>query len=221
MLAPIAIAAAYFGGWRSRVLGLAALAVLWEWDTLVCADDRNAVLATGVVRSLAQPCCSALGRPASPSRSSRWASWPSPCWRRRCARLVRGGVVYAAAMLIAPVLLRHDAELGFAAILFLFAIVWPTDIAAYFVGRAVGRTEADAARQPEEDLVGRDRRHSRRASLARSPSPAGSASAALPRSRLSRCCCRSCRRRATCSNPRSSAISTPRTRASSFPATAG
>jgi phosphatidate cytidylyltransferase len=35
-------------------------------------------------------------------------------------------------------LLRRDAALGFAAILFLFVIVWLTDITAYFVGRAVG-----------------------------------------------------------------------------------
>ena len=43
-----------------------------------------------------------------------------------------------AAILIAPVLLRRDARLGLAAILFLFVIVWLTDITAYFVGRAVG-----------------------------------------------------------------------------------
>jgi phosphatidate cytidylyltransferase len=49
-----------------------------------------------------------------------------------------GGLVYAAALLIAPVLLRRDASFGFAAILFLFVIVWLTDSTAYFVGRAVG-----------------------------------------------------------------------------------
>jgi phosphatidate cytidylyltransferase len=48
------------------------------------------------------------------------------------------GLVYAAALLIAPVLLRRDASFGFAAILFLFVIVWLTDITAYFVGRAAG-----------------------------------------------------------------------------------
>src|SRR5262249_47031410 len=48
------------------------------------------------------------------------------------------GLVYAAGILVAPVLLRHDAGFGFAAILFLFVIVWLTDITAYFVGRAVG-----------------------------------------------------------------------------------
>ena len=55
----------------------------------------------------------------------------------RCGALA--GLVYAAAILIAPVLLRRRCRrFGFAAILFLFVIVWLTDIAAYFVGRAVG-----------------------------------------------------------------------------------
>ena len=45
---------------------------------------------------------------------------------------------YAAAIAVAPVILRADAEAGFLAIVFLFAIVWSTDIAAYFVGRLVG-----------------------------------------------------------------------------------
>ena len=48
---------------------------------------------------------------------------------------------------------------GFVAIILLFAVVWATDIAAYFAGRAVGGPKLAAARQPEEDLVGRDRRH--------------------------------------------------------------
>lgn len=48
------------------------------------------------------------------------------------------GLVYAAMLLIAPIVLRGDAALGLVAILFLFAVVWATDIAAYFTGRAVG-----------------------------------------------------------------------------------
>ena len=50
VLAPLAIAAAYFGGIAFIAFwAIAALAVLWEWDTLVCAEDRNPVLATGVI----------------------------------------------------------------------------------------------------------------------------------------------------------------------------
>jgi phosphatidate cytidylyltransferase len=48
------------------------------------------------------------------------------------------GVVYAGIALIAPLVLRRDSELGLLAMLFLFAVVWSTDILGYFVGRAIG-----------------------------------------------------------------------------------
>jgi phosphatidate cytidylyltransferase len=41
-------------------------------------------------------------------------------------------------LLIAPVLLRNDEPFGLAAIMLLFAVVWVTDIAAYFAGRWLG-----------------------------------------------------------------------------------
>ncbi len=49
-----------------------------------------------------------------------------------------GGVVYAGMALVGPALLRADPQLGFVALLFLFAIVWATDIFAYLVGRLMG-----------------------------------------------------------------------------------
>jgi phosphatidate cytidylyltransferase len=45
------------------------------------------------------------------------------------------GVLYAAAVLIAPDLLRRDQEYGKAAMLFMFAVVWTTDIVGFFAGR--------------------------------------------------------------------------------------
>ena len=48
------------------------------------------------------------------------------------------GVAYAAVLMFAPLILRRDPAHGFAAIGFLFAVVWATDIAAYFAGRALG-----------------------------------------------------------------------------------
>ncbi|MEA3025586.1 MAG: phosphatidate cytidylyltransferase [Alphaproteobacteria bacterium] len=140
VLAPIAIAAAYFGGIAFLAFwAIAALAVLWEWDTLICTHDRNPVLATGAV---------ALAGSALLLAMDRWdiamaiialgffgvAALASKTRTGWCA----SGLVYAAAILIAPVLLRRDANLGFAAILFLFVVVWLTDITAYFVGRAAG-----------------------------------------------------------------------------------
>ena len=48
------------------------------------------------------------------------------------------GIPYAGAIGIAPTVLRSDIEHGFTAIVFLFAIVWATDIFAFFVGRVAG-----------------------------------------------------------------------------------
>ena len=47
-------------------------------------------------------------------------------------------VPYCGSVAVAPIMLRSDAEYGFAAMIFLFAIVWGTDIIAYFVGKLVG-----------------------------------------------------------------------------------
>lgn len=93
VLAPVAIATAYFGGWMFALFwAAAALAVTWEWIALV--DKR-------------------------------------PLW-------IAAGLAYGAVMFGAPMLLRNDPAAGFAALLFLFAVVWVTDIAAYFAGRAIG-----------------------------------------------------------------------------------
>src|SRR5262249_46154263 len=51
---------------------------------------------------------------------------------------IAGAVVYAGALAVAPIVLRLDEEDGFLAVIFLFAIVWMSDIGAYFAGRALG-----------------------------------------------------------------------------------
>ena len=56
----------------------------------------------------------------------------------RAARWCGLGILYAASFGGAVFLLRQDDEVGFHAILVLFALVWGTDVAAYFVGKFVG-----------------------------------------------------------------------------------
>lgn len=140
VMVPLAIAAAYFGGGAFIAFWtLAALAVLWEWQTLVCAHDRNSVVTIGAVALVGSSLLMAFDWPGTALALITLgifgiATLASKVRRAWCA----AGLLYAAALLFAPVVLRHDATLGFAAILYLFAIVWLTDIAAYFVGRAVG-----------------------------------------------------------------------------------
>ena len=140
VMAPLAIAAAYFGGLAFIVFwAIAALAVLWEWNTLVCAEERNLVLATGAVALAGSGLVLAFDRSGVAAAVIVLGFFGVAAMASKARRIwCAAGLVYAAAILIAPALLRHDAALGFAAILFLFVIVWLTDITAYFVGRAVG-----------------------------------------------------------------------------------
>src|SRR5262249_3333658 len=140
VLAPLALAAAYFGGYLFAGFWIvAAVIVLWEWNTLVCAHDRNSVLTIGVAALVGGSLLLALDRPGIAIAliglgACGVAVLASRVRRPWCA----AGLFYASALVFAPVLLRSDPRLGFAVIVFLFVIVWLTDIAAYFVGRALG-----------------------------------------------------------------------------------
>lgn len=139
-LAPLAIGTAYLGHWPFAVVwGVAAAGVLWEWTSLVAGADRRFVLMTGmaslalafalVLSGLVLAAVTVLGIGTLAAASL------APAARRIW---VAGGVPYAGALGLAPIVLRSDGEDGFLAVIFLFAVVWTTDIAAYFVGRAAG-----------------------------------------------------------------------------------
>jgi phosphatidate cytidylyltransferase len=64
------------------------------------------------------------------------------------------GVLYAAVTLLAPLILRADAGYGSLAIVFLFAIVWMTDIMGYAVGRAIGGRKLWPAISPNKTWSG-------------------------------------------------------------------
>lgn len=59
-------------------------------------------------------------------------------WLRRQSLWYASGVAYATVSAVTLALLRGDDRSGLLAMLFLFAVVWATDVLAYFVGRAVG-----------------------------------------------------------------------------------
>src|SRR5688572_30653656 len=67
VLAPLAVGAAYVGGITFVVFWMiAAFCVLWEWDTLVCAHEKNQVLTIGLVAIAGAGLLLALGRTLSP-----------------------------------------------------------------------------------------------------------------------------------------------------------
>jgi phosphatidate cytidylyltransferase len=140
VLAPLAIAVTYVGGWPFFVFwGLAAAGVLWEWILLVAPADRRTTLMTGAASlALAVALAGADRRLAAViviAMGTLAVAALAPAARRLW---IAGGVPYAGAIGLAPVILRTDAEHGFLAVILLYAVVWTTDVAGYFVGRAIG-----------------------------------------------------------------------------------
>jgi phosphatidate cytidylyltransferase len=81
-----------------------------------------------------------------------WFNLVSASDRRK--EWLAAGVVYAAAAGLCPIVLRADADYGLVAILFLFAVVWTTDIAAYFAGRLAGGPKLWPAVSPNKTWSG-------------------------------------------------------------------
>jgi phosphatidate cytidylyltransferase len=117
----------------------AALAVACEWQNLIAAPNRRLrffLVGLGLVVSgyfagkawfgtacsLLGACALVLALAAGPGRRI-WAI---------------GGIVYAGLLLVSAAALHGSAEYGARSIVWLFAIVWGTDIFAYFGGRVIG-----------------------------------------------------------------------------------
>jgi phosphatidate cytidylyltransferase len=140
VLIPAALGAAYLGGLIFLAFWtVAAIVVLWEWAGLVCTHDKNPVFTTGSIAIVGTGLLWTIDRPI-PALLLMGLGMLGVA--TLASRIRRGwcvaGVAYASIILMAPVVLRADPMLGFAAILFLFAVVWSTDIAAYVVGRILG-----------------------------------------------------------------------------------
>jgi phosphatidate cytidylyltransferase len=142
LLAILALAAAYLGGPLLALFWLAAgLGVLVEWLTMtkvepkrvlvpfLCAalvfltiiDLASAGMALALLgAAVAIGSCLLLGRAAG---DRTWAA---------------AGFAYAAVISLVPPAVRHQPDTGLAWLLWMFAVVWTTDVVAYFVGRRFG-----------------------------------------------------------------------------------
>ena len=156
VLAPLALAAAWYGGWPFALFWtLAAVAVLWEWITLVAGPGHRLMLSS---------CASAIAIAALVDWRGRQivailliglGALAATIFAPRDRRLwIVGGVFYAGAMVLAPMLLRAGGAHGFFAILALFAIVWTTDVLAYCAGRAIGGPKLCPAISPKKTWSG-------------------------------------------------------------------
>ncbi len=137
-----ALVAAWAGGFSFLAFWLVASAlVLWEWQKLIGGERLLARVALGALTLVAaSPLAlhgsakSALAALALGAVLTGFVAGADPR-----ARFWSGaGVVYAGAIMASPVLLRASPAHGLLAVLWLFAVVWGTDIMAYVGGRLIG-----------------------------------------------------------------------------------
>jgi phosphatidate cytidylyltransferase len=140
VLGPLAIALAWLGGVPFFVFwAIAACGIFWEWRAILRDPGPTpkglgecAIAVAGVSAMIGRLGAAAVllglgvAVEAVVATSTMFRLWAA------------AGVIYAGSLLIACALLRSDLQFGFVAIGFLFAIVWTTDILAYFVGRFLG-----------------------------------------------------------------------------------
>jgi phosphatidate cytidylyltransferase len=139
VLVPVAVAAAYAGGpyWLTLTC-VGAIGLFCEWAVLV-GGAQNSVLGTGIFAlvmiaaalNLHDVGAAVFCIPAAMLAIGTFTATAARFW-------APAGIVYAGSALLASILIRKDAELGFEALMFVMLVVWITDILGYFAGRGIG-----------------------------------------------------------------------------------
>ncbi len=140
VMVALALGALWLGGrWFVAFWFIASAAIVWEWLGLIGSQRRTlssgisaAVLAVaaGLVANGALE-FAALAAVLGAAVLAILERNAKPIWAAT-------GFVYAAILLLSVTSLRLSVYNGFNAILWLFAVVWGTDILAYFGGRLIG-----------------------------------------------------------------------------------
>ena len=139
VLAPLAIAIAYAGGWLwTTLVTLAAIGLYVEWLMIVGAVRERRVVGLGVVALAVAGFCLGFGRIDASLIVLALGFAAVALFSPERRVWTATGFAYAAAAEIASVLVRLDRIEGFAALTLVLLVVWVTDIGGYFAGRGIG-----------------------------------------------------------------------------------
>jgi phosphatidate cytidylyltransferase len=139
VLAPVAVAIAYAGGWPwTALVTLAAIGLYGEWLTIIGAAHQRRVIISGVAGLAISGFCLGIGRIDAALVASVLGLAAVTLLSPQRQIWTASGFFYATAALVASVLVRLDQGHGFVALIMVLLVVWVTDIGGYFAGRGIG-----------------------------------------------------------------------------------
>lgn len=139
VLAPLTIAIAWIGGWIWACVVIAAASLLYfEWLMIVGVSNNRLAVAAGITGLALSGICLMLRRTDLAFAAVAVGGLVAAVLAQGKRGWVASGLAYAAAALIATILVRRDADFGFIGLMFVLLVVWVTDIGGYFAGRGIG-----------------------------------------------------------------------------------
>ena len=138
VMAPLTIALAYAGGWLWALLvTLVSIGLFAEWLMVVGAGSA-ALTGAGTVVIAMMGAAVAFGALKTAVVTGLIGGAIVTLIARGKFIWAATGFAYAAAALLASILVRKDLVNGFSALMFVLLVVWATDIGGYFAGRSIG-----------------------------------------------------------------------------------
>lgn len=141
-LGVLALVATWYGGFPFLLFWVIAAGGIWyEWATVVRAEPRTTLIGIGAVAIVIAAAFVSVKLPLFAAITTIAGAIAVALMLRAASNLrawTGAGVIYAGLAFIPIVLLREDVRFGFWAVIWIYAVVWLTDIAAYFAGKFIG-----------------------------------------------------------------------------------
>lgn len=152
VLAGVAVSIGVIGGWPLTVLAAIMTAVVaGEWISIT-RGPRVQEIAAAALAGAAAVVLAGTGEPVWALGLVVLAAITIALWLRTSWN--SAGIIYGAGLGIAIVVIRADPLEGLRALGFVAAVVWGTDIAAYFAGRRFGGPKLWPAVSPKKTWSG-------------------------------------------------------------------
>lgn len=153
VLAPIVLGAVWYGGWALAILAAVAGAILiFEWLSVTGRDPRGTIGMIALIAVAAGILIAGFGHMVAGIAVVIVAAIVLFAMARDV--WLGGGVIYATLMAVSVLAIRSDVLYGLIAVVFVLAVVWATDVAAYAAGKIIGGPKLWPAVSPKKTWAG-------------------------------------------------------------------